>query len=840
METITLTIDGKQVTAEAGGTVLEAARAHGIEIPTICAHDDLPSYGACRLCVVEIDGVRGYPTSCTTPVADGMVVRTQTPALQQLRKEVLELMFSGHPNACLVCDHREECERYRPRARKTARATRCGVCSNRASCTLRDMALGTGAPALDLPTLYCNYNLERDDPFIDRDHNLCILCGRCWRICEQIHGTPAISINNRGRWAKIGTAFEKSYVVSGCTFCGACIDICPTGTLTDRYARWYGASDPRPATTCTICPNGCSVEPMVNNGTLTASRMTAFNTESRLCAVGRFGYAQLMNAPKRLRVPMIRERGELIPVDWEEAVATMTEKLAGYKDGAFVAIVDEANTRENLFCYEQFATKVMKGRAARIPAGGTFEAVSDAAVRRELEAGTIKAALVTGAQLSAELAERIEYLIVVDCFPSEVGAKADALLPAAILGEIGGTFRNAEGEVKALCPAARAPGWARNEWEILRDLARRMTGGDGEPRLDYASVEAVAAAITNDPAPAAFNGVPRDRLADVPTRFRGHYIADYVPALEAIGAPASPKPEAAELTGGFRIAKKQEIVPNFHLLTIEAPTVAEFAKPGQFIIVMVRETSERAPFTLIDWDKDAGTIDLIIEEVGRSSGEIARLKEGDFLAHITGPLGLPLEIGNVGTVVLGGGCYGIGAIYPIARGYKEAGAKVICAIEASSSFLLYLEEKMKGVCDELVILTKDGSRGTKGGVQDAFVDIVKRGTKVDEFVAIGCTFMMRMVAEATRPLGIPLQVALNPIMVDGTGMCGACRVSVGGETKFACVDGPFFDGHAVDWDELGLRRGAYAREEIEALPQRAGDARRYAELTHAGQCLVNK
>ncbi|MBI4860811.1 MAG: sulfide/dihydroorotate dehydrogenase-like FAD/NAD-binding protein [Candidatus Riflebacteria bacterium] len=207
--------------------------------------------------------------------------------------------------------------------------------------------------------------------------------------------------------------------------------------------------------------------------------------------------------------------------------------------------------------------------------------------------------------------------------------------------------------------------------------------------------------------------------------------------------------------------------------------------------------------------------------MGRSTREVVALKKGDCIEHVVGPLGLPYPLANLGTVALGGGCYGIGAIYPIARALKQAGNHVICVVEASSSYLFYMEEQLRGVCDELTIVTKDGTRGRKGGVQEAFVDLVQAGRKVDQFVAIGCTFMMRMVAEATRPLGVPLKVALNSIMVDGTGMCGACRVSVGGKTKFACVDGPFFDGHAVDWDELGYRRAAYVNEEIEALPQEA-------------------
>jgi NAD(P)H-flavin reductase len=248
--------------------------------------------------------------------------------------------------------------------------------------------------------------------------------------------------------------------------------------------------------------------------------------------------------------------------------------------------------------------------------------------------------------------------------------------------------------------------------------------------------------------------------------------------------------------------------------------VARFARPGQFAIVMAHEVSERIPLTLCDWETSRGTITAIIEDVGRSSHELARLRAGNRLAHVTGPLGLPMEIRHFGRVVLGGGCYGIGAIYPLARALRDASNYVTCVIEACTAHSLYMEQDLKDVSDELIVATKDGSRGTKGGVQDVFASIAKVSAKrADLFIAIGCAFMMRMTAEKTRDLGVPLRVALNPIMVDGTGMCGACRLSCNHETKFACVDGPIFDGHAVDWDELFARRSAYMRAEIESMPQ---------------------
>ena len=787
------------------------------------------------MCIVEVDGAKGYPTSCTLPAAEGMVVRTQTPALKELRRATLELMMSGHPSSCLVCDDREDCEKYRPRTAKAGRSTKCGACSNRPSCSIREMALDGQPPLLGLATTYSLLNVERDDPFIERDHNLCVLCGRCWRICEQIHGKPAISMVNRGGKVRVGTAFDRSWVDSGCTFCGACVDICPTGTITDRYARWYEDQRELAVSPCTICPEGCSVRQIVSDGRIVATQMTSYTADSRLCAVGRFAYPQLINARNRLTKPMLREAGELVPVSWEDALTSIGKKLLAKRYEGFVAIVAESHTREAKYMYEKITREIMNARVAYVPPGGGFEQIHPKEVRDDILAGRIKAAIVTGDYLNEQALAAIEYLAVIDFLPSAASERADAILPAAVLAEAEGTFRNSAGEVKRLSRAISPPGEARPEWTIVRDLGKAM----GARALVYSTVDKLTAAIDNDVAPPPVSGRPRDTLKELPARFRGHLIADAVPALRAMGLPASPQPRRAKPTSSFLILQKNEIAPNFHRLVVKAPAIARHAKPGQFVIMMSNEWSERAPFTLVDWDAQAGTITLIIEDVGRASHEIAMLEQGDCLAHVSGPLGLPFPIARVGTVMLGGGCYGVGAIYPLARAMKQAGNRVICVVEASSAFGLYMEEELRPVCDDLLYATKDGSRGRKGGVQHVFVDLLRCGVKVDQLVAIGCTFMMRMVAEKTRGLGLPLQVALNPIMVDGTGMCGACRVAVDGNTKFACVDGPFFDGHKVDWDGLFARRGAYVRAEVEAMPQgAAGGGHACASGSHVHLAVV--
>ena len=266
----------------------------------------------------------------------------------------------------------------------------------------------------------------------------------------------------------------------------------------------------------------------------------------------------------------------------------------------------------------------------------------------------------------------------------------------------------------------------------------------------------------------------------------------------------------------YKVVRRDEIVPNVHIIEIEVPAIAEKAKPGQFVLIMPDETGERVPFTISDWNVEKGTITVFFLEVGISTSKMARIKSGGALYSVSGPLGKPTSIDKFGSVVCGGGCYGIGAIYPIARAMKKAGNTVTTIIEARSAYLIYLEEQLKEVSDKVLVSTADGSRGSKGMVQDVLTELVQNGEKINRSYFVGCTFMMMNCSNITRPYSIKTLVALNPIMVDGTGMCGCCRVTVGGETRFACVDGPEFDGHKVDWEELFKRKSIYLENEAMA------------------------
>jgi len=267
----------------------------------------------------------------------------------------------------------------------------------------------------------------------------------------------------------------------------------------------------------------------------------------------------------------------------------------------------------------------------------------------------------------------------------------------------------------------------------------------------------------------------------------------------------------------FKIVKKMNLSHDVHWMDVDAPYVARKAQPGQFVITRLGGTGERIPLTIADSDRDAGTITLVFQEVGKSTMVMGGLKQGDKLDDVVGPLGLASHIEKLDLVVCVGGGIGIAPVHPVARGYKEAGSKVISILGARSRDLLIMEDEMVRASTEVKVCTDDGSYGQKGFVTNVLEDLINEGSPIDLVVAIGPVPMMEAVSKLTKPYGIKTMVSLNPIMVDGTGMCGACRVTVGGEVKFACVDGPDFNGHEVDFAELRLRQRMYLNEERDAI-----------------------
>ena len=267
----------------------------------------------------------------------------------------------------------------------------------------------------------------------------------------------------------------------------------------------------------------------------------------------------------------------------------------------------------------------------------------------------------------------------------------------------------------------------------------------------------------------------------------------------------------------FKILEKEVLGPHVNKFIVEAPLIAKKHKPGQFVVLRLHEKGERIPVTIAETDMEKGTITLIVQEVGKTTYELGDMEPGDSIMDVIGPLGKPAEIENYGTVVTIGGGVGTAIVYPETKAFKEAGNYVISIIGFRNKDLIIFEEEMRKHSDELYVTTDDGSYGMKGFVSDKLKELIDSGKKIDLVVAIGPAIMMKVVCDVTRDKNIKTIVSLNSIMVDGTGMCGACRVEVGGETKFACVDGPEFDGHLVNFDLLLKRLATYREQEKIAL-----------------------
>ena len=256
----------------------------------------------------------------------------------------------------------------------------------------------------------------------------------------------------------------------------------------------------------------------------------------------------------------------------------------------------------------------------------------------------------------------------------------------------------------------------------------------------------------------------------------------------------------------YRIVRKEALKPTVILYEIEAPMVAKKAEPGQFIILRVDENGERIPITIHDYDREKGTVTIIVQTVGATTEKLSHKQQGEFIQDFVGPLGRPTETEGKKKVCVVGGGVGCAIAYPVLKKFHDCGAEVHAVVGFKNKDVVILEDKFKSASDVMKLVSDDGSYGEKGLVTDALKQLIEEGNQYDEIFAIGPAIMMKFVSKTTEPYGIPTTVSMSPIMVDGTGMCGGCRLTVGGETKFACVDGPDFDGHKVDWDE-SLKRG---------------------------------
>ena len=263
----------------------------------------------------------------------------------------------------------------------------------------------------------------------------------------------------------------------------------------------------------------------------------------------------------------------------------------------------------------------------------------------------------------------------------------------------------------------------------------------------------------------------------------------------------------------YKILEKRMLTQQTFLMEIEAPLVAKKAEPGQFIILRIDEHGERVPLTIADFDKNKGTVTVIVQAIGKTTKDLSILEKGDRILDFSGPLGMPTKLDGKKKVAVIGGGLGTAIAYPQAKKLKELGTEVTLIAGFRNKDFVILEDELKEVSDNLIITTDDGSNGTKGFVTDMLKEQIQNGQKFDEVLSIGPLVMMRAVCTVTKEFDIPTTVSMNPVMIDGTGMCGGCRVIVGGETKFACVDGPDFDGHLIDWDSAIKRQAMYKEQE---------------------------
>ncbi|UCB45457.1 MAG: (2Fe-2S)-binding protein [Spirochaetota bacterium] len=518
-------INGKTAPFTSGETILDVARRSGIYIPTLCARADLPSTGSCRLCIVKVKGMKGYVTSCATPAEPHMVVTTNTAEIERLRRQILELILSEHPSACLICDIRETCEKFDEPSSKTGRVTGCNMCPNRDICELRQLVEYLGLKEIRYPILYKDFPLERDDPFMDRDYNLCMLCGRCIQICQNL-GISAISFIRRGHNTKVGTSFEKLHVDGDCVFCMHCVDVCPTGALTVRGSKWYSYPERETSTTCILCERGCELVIDAKWNKVTGAHpVRDMNVGKReYCVKGRCCLPALFNSPDRLKYPAIRHDGKMIYTDLDSAIHHVADILSRYRSNNIAILSSRYLTDESIYTLHEFARVYANSNIFYCVDG---EIIFPRIEKSEEIFKDIEILYLTEANSftneSIEKFRRLENIIIQDAYPSSLhrSTKVCAIFPTTVFTEMNGTKSCAGGHSKPLIKAAEPPGNAISDWEITARIGKVLNNPDFKIKDFYSIQNHIR---RNPQIIASVPMVPKDSLL-----YRGFPIADFVP-----------------------------------------------------------------------------------------------------------------------------------------------------------------------------------------------------------------------------------------------------------------------------------------------------------------------
>ena len=358
---VTLTVNGQEVKTASGQMVIQAASDAGIYIPYLCYHPGMKPYGACRMCVVEVEGAPGTPASCTLPVRDGMVVSTVTEPVAHVRNAILDLLLSEHPHGCLTCHRVDLCGPQDICLRHVTVTDRCVTCPKNERCELKDTTrfhtMGLNSP---LTYQYRNLQVETKDPFYDRDYNLCIVCARCVRACDELRGDVALTMTERAGQVLVGTSMGTSLLESGCEFCGSCIDVCPVGALVERDHKWQRATRVE-RSVCANCPVGCQMNYEVDHRERVIRAIPELNAPAnrgQACYMGKFGF-DYVNSKQRLRTPLVRKEGVLEPATWDEALTLVAERLPAHREGRFALVASPRATNEEFYLAQKFARTVM-------------------------------------------------------------------------------------------------------------------------------------------------------------------------------------------------------------------------------------------------------------------------------------------------------------------------------------------------------------------------------------------------------------------------------------------------------------------------------------------------